>query len=119
MKNFKNLDIWQRSMAMVKSVYVLTDTFPKTEVYGLTSQIRRAMVSIPSNIAEGCGKNSTPDFARFLDMALGSAFELETQLIVSENLGFVNSKDLQPLLEELTQIQKMINKYNQALRTSR
>ncbi|HAB28690.1 MAG TPA: four helix bundle protein, partial [Xanthomarina gelatinilytica] len=71
MKNFKNLDIWQRSMTMVKSVYVLTDTFPKTEVYGLTSQIRRAMISIPSNIAEGCGKNSTPDLARFLDMALG------------------------------------------------
>lgn len=117
MKNFKNLEIWKRSMALVKTGYILTDTFPKSEVYGLTSQIRRAMISIPSNIAEGCGKNSTADLARFLDMALGSAFEVETQLILAENLGFANSNSIKDMLDELTQIQKMINKYNQALRT--
>jgi len=117
MKNFKNLDIWKRSMTMVKSIYVLTDKFPKAEVYGLTSQIRRSMISIPSNIAEGCGKNSTTDLARFLDIALGSAFELETQLILAENLGFGNSKDIELALDEINQIQKMINKYNQSLRT--
>jgi len=116
MKNFKTLEIWKRSMALVKTGYILTDSFPKSEVYGITSQIRRALVSIPSNIAEGCGKNSTADLARFLDIALGSAFEVETQIILAENLGFGNSKDINEMLDELTQIQKMINKYNQSLR---
>lgn len=116
MKKFKNLDIWKRSMALVKVGFTLTDNFPKAEVYGLSVQIRRAVISIPSNIAEGCGKNSTTDLARFLDIALGSAFELETQLLLAESLELGNSEDIQLALDELNQIQKMINKHNQSLR---
>lgn len=116
MRNFKNLEIWRRSMTLVKTVYSITNAFPKSEDYGLTAQIRRSGVSIPSNIAEGCGKRTTIDLARFLDIALGSSFELETQLIIAGSLGYGNSDELREVIEELNQIQKMINTYNMALR---
>ena len=118
MKNFKNLQIWKRSMELVTDLYEITETFPKAELYGLTSQIRRAAVSIPSNIAEGCGKNSSTDLARFLDISLGSAFEIETQLLLSISLEYGDAKKIERALNEIVQIQKMINKYNQSLRLS-
>lgn len=110
MKNhkFKDFKVWQKSMAVAKEVYLISATFPPDERFGLTSQVRRCAVSIPSNIAEGSGRNSNADFARFLAISLGSAYELETQLLLAELLNFIEIKQLETLLEQLTEIQKMI-----------
>lgn len=89
MHNNLELKIWQRSRILVKEVYQLTELFPKNQQYGLTSQIQRAAVSIPSNIAEGAGRTSQKKFMRFLNIANGSAFELETQLFLGSDLGYV------------------------------
>ena len=90
MKNFKNLKVWQRGIELVVDVYKKTNNFPNEELYGLTSQIKRSAISIPSNIAEGSGRGSKKDFNRFLDISLGSSFELETQLIIAKRLDFIN-----------------------------
>ncbi len=108
MKNFKNLKIWQNGIEMVVEVYQITETFPKEEVYGLTGQIKRSAVSIPSNIAEGAGRGSNKDFNRFLDVALGSSFELETQLIIANKLEFLNDTDFDKLNQQIDEEQKMI-----------
>jgi four helix bundle protein len=89
MKNFKELKIWQRSHQLVLDIYLITKSFPKEEVYGLTSQIRRSCSSIPTNIAEGCGRNSDAELNRFLVIAMGSASELEYQLILIKDLGYI------------------------------
>ena len=86
MHNFKKLEIWKRSVGLVTEVYVLTQKYPKEEIFGLTAQTRRAATSIPLNISEGSAKSSNKDFSRFLEMAVGSSFELETALIVACNL---------------------------------
>ncbi|MHC2991807.1 30S ribosomal protein S23 [Pontibacter sp. HJ8] len=111
MHNFRELKVWQRSMELAKTVYETTATFPAYEKYGLTSQIKRATVSIPSNIAEGAGRNSYKEFGQFLSIALGSAFELETQLILANSFGLINDTQLEMLLKQLEQIQKMINSF--------
>ncbi|WP_187264457.1 four helix bundle protein [Pontibacter beigongshangensis] len=108
MHSFKDLKIWQRSMDLAKVVYETTANFPSNEKYGLTSQINRAAVSVPSNIAEGAGRNSTKEFAQFLSIALGSAFELETQLILAHSFGLISKASLESILQQLEQIQKMI-----------
>jgi four helix bundle protein len=105
----KDLEVWKKSMDLVVTVYGLTKQFPKEEVYSLTNQIRRAAVSIPSNIAEGRGKRSTRDFIRFINIAYGSAAELETQLLISERLGYVTSEQLQPIFEEINRVNRMLN----------
>jgi len=107
MKTHHDLDVWNKSITFVTTIYELTDSFPKTEVYGLTNQIRRSAVSIPSNIAEGAGRTSLKEFAQFLSVALGSIAELETQLIVSNNLGFLSKESFDLLLKELISIRKM------------
>lgn len=107
MKTHHDLDVWNKSITFVTTIYELTDSFPKTEVYGLTNQIRRSAVSIPSNIAEGAGRTSLKEFAQFLSVALGSIAELETQLIVSNNLGFLSKEGFDLLLKELISIRKM------------
>ncbi|CAI8823833.1 four helix bundle protein [Chryseobacterium sp. IT-36CA2] len=89
MANFKELLVWQKSIDFVTEMYRITETFPKAEIYGLISQIRRAAVSIPSNIAEGNSRRSKPDYLQFLKIARGSCAEVETQLIISKNLGFL------------------------------
>jgi len=94
---------------LVKSIYILTKDFPKEELYALTNQIRRAAVSIPSNIAEGRAKRTTRDFMRFINMACGSVAELETQLLIAEDLGYVSSAKIKPLLEESGAIGRMLN----------
>jgi four helix bundle protein len=99
MHNFKNIIAWQKARTLVKDTYLVTNKFPKEELYGLTSQVRRAVVSIASNIAEDSGRNSDKDFSRFLDMAIASSFELETQLILGLDLNYI-------LLDELTAIRK-------------
>lgn len=115
MKNFKELRIWQRSHQLVLDIYLITKSFPKEEVYGLTSQIRRSCASIPTNIAEGCGRNSDAELKRFLTIAMGSASELEYQLILSNDLGYIQTDNYEKLNNELIEIRKMLNTFIQKL----
>lgn len=110
MHDYKKLNVWINSMKLVSSIYELTREFPKEEVYALTSQIRRSAVSIPSNIAEGAGRQSEKEFAIFLSIAYGSTCEVETQLLIAKNLGYSKEAAIEARLEELYQIQKMIFK---------
>lgn len=104
LKTHKDLDVWKEAMDLAKEIYLLTSKFPKEEVYGLTSQIRRSVVSIPSNIAEGAARNSSKEFIQFLYIALGSLAELETQLLLSETLGFINSSNIFEKAERIRKI---------------
>ena len=108
MKTHKDLDVWRKSIDLVASVYKTTSLFPKEELYGLTSQIRRAAVSIPSNIAEGAARNHVNEFRQFLYIALGSGAELETQLIIAKMLGFISDEKSQALINELNSISRML-----------
>ncbi|MDD4747592.1 MAG: four helix bundle protein [Salinivirgaceae bacterium] len=103
-----DLEVWKKAITLVTEIYKETELYPKTELYGLTSQIRRAAVSIPSNIAEGAGRTSLKEFAYFLSIALGSLSELETQLIISKNLEFLSNDSFEKLIKELVLIRKMI-----------
>ena len=105
--SYRDLIVWQKSMKLSKEIYLLTKTFPKEELYGLTSQIRRCAISIPSNIAEGKGRNSDKEFIRFLQVALGSVYELQTQLELSLQLNYIDNID--DLLNLSIEIEKMIN----------
>ena len=115
MNYFKELKVWQKAIELVTNTYLKTQSSPKEEIYGLTSQIRRCAVSIPSNIAEGCGRNTDKDFNNFLGIALGSAFEFETQLIICKNLGFINQEDFNFIESEIQHIQNMIIKLKSSL----
>jgi four helix bundle protein len=115
MNYFKELKVWQKAIELVTSTYLKTQAFPKEEIYGLTSQIRRCAVSIPSNIAEGCGRKTEKDFSNFLGMALGSAFEFETQLIICKNLNFIQQEDFSVLESEIQHIQNMIIKLQKSI----
>src|SRR6056297_205982 len=108
MKNFKNLKVWQKEIDLVVETYLKIEKFPKEELFGSTSQIKRSAVSVPSNIAEGSGRGTEKDFNRFLDVALGSSFELETQLIIANRLKFMNDNDFSSPAEQLDEEQKMI-----------
>src|SRR5690606_37808977 len=105
MNYFKELKVWQKAMELVTETYLKSRDFPNEELYGLTSQLRRSSISIPSNIAEGCGRKGIRDFNHFLGIALGSAFEFETQLIICKNLKFINENDFQQLENEVQHIQ--------------
>lgn len=109
MRNFRNLKIWQESILMVKTIYFLATLLPVEEKFGLRSQICRAAISIPSNIAEGCSRNSEIEFKRFLEIALGSSFELETQLYIIQEIPLITSEKIQPIIDQLHISQKMIN----------
>lgn len=108
MRNFRNLRVWEKSHLLTLSIYEFTSSFPKEELYGLTSQMRRSSSSVPSNIAEGCGRNSQPQFARFLNFAFGSASELEYQIILSKDLGFIDEDGFNKLLERVIEIKRML-----------
>ena len=108
-QSYKDLEVWQRAMNLVTNVYGLTRSFPKEELYGLTSQIRRSAVSIPSNIAEGRAKRSTKDFMRFINIAYGSIAELETQLMLGQRLGYAADCNVIPLYDEIGHIGRMLN----------
>jgi four helix bundle protein len=103
MNNHKDLEVWKKSIELTKNVYLVTKNFPKEEIYGLINQIRRASVSIPSNIAEGASRQSNKEFIQFLYIALGSLAELETQLIISKEIGYIDKIDF-----DLEEIRKMI-----------
>lgn len=108
MRNFRNLKVWEKSHSLTLDVYEFTSAYPKEELYGLTSQMRRSSSSIPSNIAEGCGRNSQPQFAQFLNIAFGSASELEYQLILSKDLEFIDEKTSNILLDRVTEVKRML-----------
>ena len=106
-RSYRELKVWQKGIELVKLVYGLTQGFPKSETYGLSSQMQRAAVSIPSNIAEGQGRQHTGEFRQFLHVALGSAAELDTQLVVTVELGYCSAENAQPLFDLLLEIRKM------------
>ena len=106
-KNHKDLEVWKKSMDLVSNIYKITESFPNKELYGLTNQIRRAAVSVPSNIAEGAARSSKKEFIQFLYIALGSLSELETQIIIANRLEYLNNLDTS--LENLKFVQKLIN----------
>jgi len=107
MHKFKELTVWQKSVDLAADVYSLTKKFPSDERFGLVSQINRSAVSIPSNIAEGAGRNSRNEFNHFLGITIGSSFELETQLVISQKLNFLNSMQLETILKDVHDIQNM------------
>ena len=109
MKDYKDLISWQKSMVLATDVYQLTKQFPKEETYGLVSQIRRAAVSVASNIAEGYGRESTLEYIRFLKIARGSLYETETQLYLSQGLQYVTQNDIAPILSLCAVIGRMLN----------
>jgi four helix bundle protein len=109
MRDFKKLEIWNNGIELVKQVYKLSSSFPSEERFGLTSQITRAVVSIPSNIAEGCSRNSEIEFKRFLEIAIGSLFEVQTQLIIARELNFLEESDSSEIEILLEKEARMIN----------
>lgn len=109
MKSHKDLIVWQKSMDHVATIYVATKAFPKEELFGIVSQMRRAAVSIPSNIAEGYGRLYDKETVKFLSNALGSASELETQLIISKDLGYLSIEDFQKLTNQIEEIIRMLS----------
>ena len=106
MRNFRDYDIWKSAIALSVSIYSLSNLFPSSEKFGLTNQIRRAVVSIGSNIAEGASRKSEKDFCRYLEISVGSSFEVETQLIIANEVGFVERKDIEPIIESLHLFQR-------------
>ena len=118
MHNFRELKIWQKSRKLVKLVYKNLKYLPEKEKFGLRSQMSRAAISIPSNIAEGCGRGTNKDLNRFLDIATGSAFELETLIILCNDLGFIEFEKTDILIMELQEIEKMIFSFKSKLSIS-
>ena len=112
---FKKLKIWHLGMEIVQDTYILTQSFPKEEIYGITSQMRRAAVSIPSNIAEGCGRGTDPQLINFLRISIGSAYELETQLLACEMVQVGELDKIKKLLDKVTHEQKMIESFKNSL----
>jgi four helix bundle protein len=106
MHNYNNLQIWQQAMDLVEEIYKLTASFPIEEKFSLVSQMTRAAVSIPSNIAEGAGRNSDKDFAHFISIAIGSLYELNTQIVLSERLGYINPSQSQEIQKKLDNLQR-------------
>ncbi len=108
-QSHKDLVVWQKAMDLVEAVYRQTQSFPKEELYGLSSQLRHAVVSIPSNIAEGQGRNGPIEFARFLNIAYGSLLEVETQLLIAFRLRYIKETDLQGIMELVSRVGQLIN----------
>ncbi|MGV0938308.1 four helix bundle protein [Empedobacter falsenii] len=119
MSYYKNLHIWIKAMELVNFIYEVTKSFPKDEIFGLTNQIKRAAVSVPSNIAEGAGRNSNQQFIQFLSISNGSLLELETQLLIAKNQNFISDVDLKKCLELIEDIQKMNYKFQSKLKETK
>ena len=116
MRDFHKLGIWQRSHQLTLDVYKVSKSFPKDELFGLTSQIRRGASSIPTNIAEGCGRASNKDYAHFLQIAIGSASEVEYELLLAHDLEYINDEAFNKLTSETIAIRKMIIKYQSEIK---
>jgi four helix bundle protein len=111
MSTFRDLIIWQKSMHLVTEIYQITTVFPKEEIYGLTSQIRRCAISIPSNIAEGYGREGNKDYLKFLNIAIASLFEMQTQLEIAFNLYYINETQFKKTFEESREIERMLSSF--------
>lgn len=107
-RHYRDLLVWQKAITWVERVYAITREWPSEEKYGLTSQVRRSAMSVPSNVAEGCARRSSGDFVRFLSIARGSLAEAETQLIIAERLGYIGQAELGTLLEDAAEISRML-----------
>lgn len=119
MKNFRELKVWEKSHQLTLAVYKATSRFPKEELYGLTSQIRRSCSSIPANIAEGCGRGSDADFARFLQISMGSASELEYHLLLARDLNYLDNSSCEQLSNDVTETKRMLTSFIQKLNVDR
>ena len=119
MKDFRQLKVWEKAHQLALVVYKATKEFPKEELYGLTSQIRRASMSIPTNIAEGCGRNTDAEFARFLQIAMGSASETEYQLILARDLEFLPINTYEKLHNDVEEVKRMLASLLKTIRTDR
>ena len=117
-RSFRDLIVWDKSMELVKEVYRMTKSFPKEEIFGLTSQVRRAAVSIPSNIAEGHARLSRKEFQHFLGNARGSLAELQTQIIIGKELGFLSDKEMDDIIKKATDVARLLNGLLSSLRKS-
>jgi len=115
MRDFTKLEVWKRSHALTLRIYQVTKLYPKDELFGLTSQMRRSSSSIPTNIAEGCGRNTNPQLKQFFAMAAGSSSELQYQLILSKDLQYISESTFTELHEEIVQVRKMIFTYSSQL----
>ena len=111
MSTFRDLLIWQKSMDLVTEVYKLTELFPKEEIYGLTSQVRRSAISIPSNISEGYGRDGNKDYLRFLNIGISSLFEMQTQLEIAYNLKYINEIQFNKIHDESREIERMLSSF--------
>jgi four helix bundle protein len=114
-KTYKDLLIWQKGILLVKIIYTNLGSFPKDEIFGLQSQIKRAAVSIPSNIAEGWGRSSTVSYSHFLKIARGSLYELETQIIIAKELNFISQLNFNEITQIITEESKMLNAFIKSL----
>lgn len=110
-QKYTELDVWKQARQLASFIYELTAAFPKTEQFGLVSQMRRCVVSVPSNIAEGCGRQHVKETIQFLNIARGSLFELETQTYISKDLGFISEEQLTNSIEQIENVGKLINGY--------
>ena len=117
MQDFRKLQVWEKSHNLTLRVYELTVQFPRAEIYGITSQIRRACTSIPTNIAEGCGRKSPADFARFLQIAMGSASETEYLILLAHNLKYLNASQYTELTNITIEVKKMLTSLLKKLKT--
>ena len=116
MRDFKRLQVWEKSHGLTLRVYELTSQFPREDLYGLTSQIRRACASIPTNIAEGCGRGSSADFARFLQIAMGSASETEYLILLARDLKYINTSQYPELTDAIVRVKKMLTSLLRSIR---
>lgn len=119
MRDFRDLKVWEKAHHLTLAVYKVTSAFPKDELYGLTSQIRRSSASIPANIAEGCGRSGNAELARFFQIAMGSASELEYHLLLDRDLDFLNDPDYNSLASDMTEVKRMLTSFIQKLNAER
>lgn len=110
-KSYTNLEVWEKSRGLVKDIYNLTKNFPKEETFSLTSQIRRAAISVPSNIAEGIGRQSSKENIQFLHIARGSLYEVETQIILSSDLGYISADQFRELSCKIDECKRLLHGY--------
>lgn len=116
MSTFRDLLIWQKAMALVTKIYTTTKTFPKEEVFGLTSQIRRSSISLPSNIAEGYGRGSNTELLRYINIAIASLFELQTQIEIAYNIEYLNEQEFRSLYNDTRELEIMIISFSNKIK---
>jgi len=114
--SYKELQVWQKGIKLVTEVYKVTDGFPRKETYSLTDQMRRAAVSVPSNIAEGFGRNTRPEMGRYSQFAIGSLCELETQIVIAKNLSYLSEDTFVALSESVSELERMLRSFSFSLR---